>query len=112
MIRPTRVRRWTALVTALVMLMTMAVPVAIAKGPKAPVPRNPVNVQILGLNDFHGQLEAVRTDDDIRRTHRLADGGTVRRPDVLRRGGRRVSREPRRCPAVPESEQHRVRLGW
>ncbi|MCV0404468.1 MAG: bifunctional metallophosphatase/5'-nucleotidase [Chloroflexi bacterium] len=36
------------------MLLTMAVPMAVAKNPKAPV-----DVQILGLNDFHGQLEPV-----------------------------------------------------
>ncbi|MGI8659287.1 MAG: hypothetical protein ACR2K4_11065, partial [Candidatus Limnocylindria bacterium] len=36
------------------LLVTMAVPAAIAKNPKPPV-----DIQILGLNDFHGQLEAV-----------------------------------------------------
>ena len=36
------------------MIMTMAVPAALAKNPKPPI-----DIQILGLNDFHGQLEAV-----------------------------------------------------
>lgn len=36
------------------LLVTMAVPAAIAKNTKPPV-----DIQILGLNDFHGQLEAV-----------------------------------------------------
>ena len=54
MTRTSRAQRWLALATALTLLMTMATPAAIAKNPKPPV-----DIQILGLNDFHGQLEAV-----------------------------------------------------
>ncbi len=54
MTRSPTLRRMAALGTAMALLVTMAVPAAIAKNPKAPV-----DVQILGLNDFHGQLEAV-----------------------------------------------------
>jgi 5'-nucleotidase len=41
---------------AIAMLVAMSVPTVVAKGPK---PRPPIDIQILGLNDFHGQLEVV-----------------------------------------------------
>ena len=44
-----------ALTSALALLVALAVPTA-AVGPKS---QKPVEIQILGLNDFHGQLEAV-----------------------------------------------------
>jgi 5'-nucleotidase len=46
----------TALLSAIALLFTMSAPAAIAKSPNA---KAPVDVQILGLNDFHGQLEVV-----------------------------------------------------
>jgi 5'-nucleotidase len=55
----TRSRRLAALLSAVALVLMSTGSMALAKGPKAPVPRNPVAIQILGLNDFHGQLEAV-----------------------------------------------------
>jgi 5'-nucleotidase len=49
-------RRAGALATALALTLSMAAPMALAVGPKS---KSPVDVQILGLNDFHGQLEVV-----------------------------------------------------
>ncbi len=57
MTRSPTLRRLAALGTAMALLVTMAVPATIAKTPKPPKP--PIEIQILGLNDFHGQLEAV-----------------------------------------------------
>jgi 5'-nucleotidase len=47
----------TLIVIGLILMSTATV--ALAKGPQRPVPRNPVDIQILSLNDFHGQLEAL-----------------------------------------------------
>ena len=55
MLRFRRLRRASAIGMAIAMLVTMSVPAVLAKKP-APAP---VDVQILGLNDFHGQLEVV-----------------------------------------------------
>ena len=55
MIRNPGPRRLFAILTAITLLLTMAAP-SVALGPKA---KKPVDVQILGLNDFHGQLEVV-----------------------------------------------------
>ncbi len=49
-------RRAAALATAMALTLSMSAPVAFAKAPK---PNPPVDIQILGLNDFHGQLETV-----------------------------------------------------
>ncbi|MDQ4035670.1 MAG: bifunctional metallophosphatase/5'-nucleotidase [Chloroflexota bacterium] len=56
MTRFSRLRRVIALMSALALLLTMSAPTALAKDPS---PKPPVEVQILGLNDFHGQLEVV-----------------------------------------------------
>ena len=55
MIRTSGLKRATALGTALALTLTMSLP-ALAVGPKS---QAPVDIQILGLNDFHGQLEVV-----------------------------------------------------
>ncbi len=55
MIRTPATRRFFAVLTALTLLLAMAAP-SVAVGPKS---KSPVEVQILGLNDFHGQLEPV-----------------------------------------------------
>ncbi|HET9416413.1 MAG TPA: bifunctional metallophosphatase/5'-nucleotidase [Candidatus Limnocylindria bacterium] len=55
MTRTPTARRAFALLTALVLLLAMAAP-SVAVGPNS---KKPVDVQILGLNDFHGQLEPV-----------------------------------------------------
>jgi len=54
-IRTPGLRRLFAILTAITLLLAMAGP-SVALGPKA---QKPVEVQILGLNDFHGQLETV-----------------------------------------------------
>ena len=53
MIRTPGPRRLSAIVTSIALLFTMAVPTVIAKDTKT------TEIQILGLNDFHGQLEVV-----------------------------------------------------
>jgi 5'-nucleotidase len=55
-IRSPATRRAFAVLTALTLLLAMAAP-SVAVGPKS---NKPVDVQILGLNDFHGQLEPVQ----------------------------------------------------
>lgn len=55
MIRNPGLRRLLTILTSTTMLLALAAP-AVAVGPKS---QSPVNVQILGLNDFHGQLEVV-----------------------------------------------------
>ena len=57
MIRSSRHKRVAAIGMAIAMLLTMSVPTVLADGPRRPKP--PVDIQILGLNDFHGQLEVV-----------------------------------------------------
>jgi 5'-nucleotidase len=53
--RTHRLRRFLAIVSSIALILTMTAPTALAKKPdQLPVP---VDVQILGLNDFHGQLE-------------------------------------------------------
>jgi 5'-nucleotidase len=54
-IRIPRPRRILAILTALTLLLATAAP-GVAVGPKS---QKPVEIQILGLNDFHGQLEPV-----------------------------------------------------
>jgi 5'-nucleotidase len=54
-IRNPGLRRLFAILTSITLLLAMAAP-SLAVGPKA---MKPVDVQILGLNDFHGQLEVV-----------------------------------------------------
>ena len=54
MTRPSAARRLIAIGVSIMLLVTMAVPSVIAKPP----PRT-TTIQILGLNDFHGQLEVV-----------------------------------------------------
>jgi len=51
-----RFRRAAAFASAIALTVSMTAPAALAKGPKA---KPPVDIQILGLNDFHGQLEVV-----------------------------------------------------
>jgi len=51
-----RPRRLAAILTSIALLLTMAVPAVIAKNDK---PAKTTDIQILGLNDFHGQLEVV-----------------------------------------------------
>ena len=52
------VRRTLALLAILALVMSAAAPAVLAKKPTQ-LPTKPVDVQILGLNDFHGQLEVV-----------------------------------------------------
>ena len=54
MIRPSRLRRVLGTVLAIALIASVPVSSAVAKKPKAPV-----DIQILGLNDYHGQLEVV-----------------------------------------------------
>jgi 5'-nucleotidase len=54
-IRTSSRRRPFAILTAITLLLAVAGP-SVAIGPKA---NKPVDIQILGLNDFHGQLETV-----------------------------------------------------
>ena len=54
MTRPSVRRRLFAVGVSLLILLTLAVPAAIAKKPS-----RTTDIQILGLNDFHGQLEVV-----------------------------------------------------
>lgn len=54
MIRLPRTRRLVALTGAALLVMTAAIPATGAGNP-----RPPVEIQILGLNDYHGQLEPV-----------------------------------------------------
>ena len=56
MLRSRSLRRVLAIWMAIAVLLTMSVPTTLAAGPK---PKKPVEIQILGLNDFHGQLEVV-----------------------------------------------------
>ncbi len=51
MLRFRLLRRAAAIGVSIAMLLTMSVPMVAAA--------EPVDVQILGLNDFHGQLEVV-----------------------------------------------------
>jgi 5'-nucleotidase len=55
----TRTRRIAAVLSAVTLILMSTGTTVLAKGPTTPPPRNPVAIQILGLNDFHGQLEAV-----------------------------------------------------
>jgi 5'-nucleotidase len=60
MTRTPRLRRLVATSVAALLVLATIVPTAIAKGPPNPPPgRAPIDVQILGLNDYHGQLEVV-----------------------------------------------------
>jgi len=54
-LRSRPLHRAFAIVMAVAVLLTMSVSTALADGPK----KKPVDIQILGLNDFHGQLEKV-----------------------------------------------------
>jgi 5'-nucleotidase len=54
MIRRPRSHRLVALAGAALLVLTAAIPAAVAANPKPPV-----EIQILGLNDYHGQLEPV-----------------------------------------------------
>ena len=51
-------RRALALLAVLALVLSVAAPAVLAKKP-GHIPPRPVDIQILGLNDFHGQLEAV-----------------------------------------------------
>ena len=51
-------RKLAAIGATLILLLTMMPSMAMAHGRK-PKPKPPVDIQILGLNDFHGQLEVV-----------------------------------------------------
>ena len=55
MLRSRRLHRAAAIGMALAMLVTMSVPTVLAKKPA----KSTIDIQILGLNDFHGQLEVV-----------------------------------------------------
>ena len=55
MFRTSSLRRLFAILTAITLLLALAGP-SVAVGPKS---QKPVDIQILGLNDFHGQLETV-----------------------------------------------------
>ena len=60
MTRAPRSRRLIATSIAALLVLATVVPTAIAKDPNPnKKPKDPVSVQILGLNDYHGQLEAV-----------------------------------------------------
>ena len=60
MTRAPRLRRLFATSIAVFLILATVVPTAIAKDPNPnKKPKDPVSVQILGLNDYHGQLEEV-----------------------------------------------------
>lgn len=71
-------RRLTALLTAAVLVLSVAVPATIARGPaegsNAGKART-IDVQILGLNDFHGQLEPVPSSSSGGRIGSTPAGG-------------------------------------
>lgn len=54
MTRPTRIRPVVGAALAALLILTAIVPAAIGKNPKPPV-----DIQILALNDYHGQLQVV-----------------------------------------------------
>jgi 5'-nucleotidase len=54
-----RLRRVSAIGISMALLLAMSATSAVAKGPPAPKPPKTTEIQILGLNDFHGQLEVV-----------------------------------------------------
>jgi len=82
-----RLRRAAAIGMAMTMLATMSVPTVLAKKP-APAP---VDVQILGLNDFHGQLEVVNpiasSGGRIGALQGSAPNQTCNPPGCIRAGG-------------------------
>ena len=53
-----RLRRALALLPLLALVVASLAPAALARKPSQ-IPPKPVDIQILGLNDFHGQLEVV-----------------------------------------------------
>ena len=60
MIRTPQRRKLAAIGATLILLLTMTPSAALAHGGKPkPKPKPPVDIQILSLNDFHGQLEVV-----------------------------------------------------
>ena len=86
----------------MVIVASIAVPAAWAKPPDDGPAANKAKttaVQILSLNDFHGQLRPPDSDE-LGRAHRRDAGGRFGIPRQLR------SR-----PAGDESEEHAVRLG-
>ena len=108
-----RRRRGIAVLTAIVLAATVATP-AFAKGPKGP---KPVEIQILGLNDFHGQLEVV--DPTASSAGRI---GFLVPPfpatpqfclvgNCVPAGGVEYLATHVREPARYEPEEHRVRVG-
>jgi 5'-nucleotidase len=52
-------RRASAIGISIALLLAMGSTSVVAKGPPAPKPPKTTDIQILGLNDFHGQLEVV-----------------------------------------------------
>ena len=99
-----RLRRTVGLLSALALAATFVSP-ASAVGPP------PVKVQILGLNDFHGQLEVVTADRQLGRPDRRPDRRRVHpRPACFPAGGvEYLATHVRNLRA--ENPQHRVRLG-
>ena len=53
------VRRALALLAILALVLSVAAPAVLAKKPGNAPTRSAIDIQILGLNDFHGQLEVV-----------------------------------------------------
>ena len=58
MTHASQLRKLAAIGATLILLLTMIPSMTMAHGRK-PKPKPPVDIQILGLNDFHGQLEVV-----------------------------------------------------
>ena len=102
-------RRVPALLAVLALGLAAFAPAALAAKPTQ-IPPKPVEIQILGLNDFHGQLEVVNpiasSGGRIGSLQGLAvrpnppqtciPGGT---PNCIPAGGVRVSRHARAQPA-------------
>ena len=57
MTRTHRLRRFMAMLTSIAVILMMTAPTVLAAKPTKPI--KPVDIQILGLNDFHGQLQPV-----------------------------------------------------
>ena len=86
----------------MVIVASIAVPAAWAKPPDDGPAANKAKttaVQILSLNDFHGQLRPPDSDE-LGRAHRRDAGGRLG-----------VSRELRSRPRGHQPEEHAVRVG-
>ena len=90
MIRTSTMRRMPALLAVIALCLAVFAPAALAVKP-TPAPPAPIDVQILGLNDFHGQLEVVNpiasSGGRIGALQGTAPNQTCNAPGCIRAGG-------------------------